>query len=75
MKTAELIQSYQAIYNTLDGLTVSGMDNCAALAGCASHIRTQIQRLQEHLQAEQTAEEAVKQQIAAARANAGEDIA
>lgn len=75
MKTAELIQSYQAIYNTLDGLNVSGIDNCAALAGCASHIRTQIQRLQEQLQAEQAAEEAVKQQVAAAKAQAREESA
>lgn len=72
MKTAELIQSYQAIYNTLDGLTISGIDNFSAISGCATHIRMQLKRLQAQLQAEQEAEEAVKKQVAAAQANAGE---
>ena len=75
MKTAELIQSYQAIYNTLDGLTVRGIENCNAVSYCATHIQKQKQLLQEQLQAEQAAEEAAKQQIAAAQANAREENA
>ena len=55
-----------------NGFTISGIDNFSAISGCATHIRMQLNRLKAQLQAEQEAEEAVKKQVAAAQANAGE---
>lgn len=66
MKTEELIVSYQAIYNTLDGLTVSGVENCAAIGGCGKHVLGQLQKLKDMQEEEQRIEKIISEQTAQA---------
>lgn len=76
MKTEELIQSYRAILGTLNGLAVSGVENCKAIAGCAAHIESQLAVLSGILQAENEAAEKIREKAAAAEAapeEAGEE--
>lgn len=61
MKTEELIQSYSAILGTLNGLTVSGVENCKAISGCAAHIESQLAVLSGILQAENKAAEKIQE--------------
>ena len=73
MKTEELIQSYQAIYNMLDGLTVRGISDCAAVAGCGAHIKGQLEKLEAQLQAERKAEQKAAMAAAMKAAEAEEN--
>lgn len=52
MEIEELIQSYSAIYGMLDKLTISGVNNCNVIAGCAAHIQLQLSKLNNILRAE-----------------------
>lgn len=64
MGTEELIQSYSAILGTLNGLTVSGVQNCRAVGRCADHIESQLAVLTEILQAENEAAERIREKAA-----------
>lgn len=75
MSIEDLIQSYSAIYATLDGLTVSGISNCKAIGNCATHVEKQLATLREILRAENEAMESSAANEAAAEPGAGEESA
>ena len=43
----EILNHLQAIYNTLDTIQVTGIDNCAKLTGCANCVKSLMTTLQQ----------------------------
>ncbi len=65
MDIEDLIQSYSAIYGSLDSLTVSGVKNCKVISGCAAHIESQLAVLDGIRQAEKEAAAQIQMKAAA----------
>lgn len=47
----DLLNHLQAIYNTLDTIQVSGVENCSRLAGCANCIKSLCEQIQQEQEA------------------------
>lgn len=47
----DILGHLQAIYNTLDTIQVSGVENCSRLAGCANCVKSLCESIQQEQEA------------------------